>query len=289
MSRSKRHHYIPEFYLQNFVDQNSGDRQKLLHRYERGKDHIVALSPKDASVIKNYYLFQMDDGSKNTRLEKFLSELEDRIAPIILKTSVPAAFLTDEELSRLLYFAAFMYTRVPRFRDNIEKFLGRTERVIVKMLGVHAENWFPKMKMEDRELSELTDEEVRKFALDDSNYEIRVHPNESIKAMLHGVSTLFKILSTMRWGIVRAVEDIGFFTSDSPVVPDIPGEQTGMPVGFGMENVEVSFPLTPKLCMFGGWRIKNATAFPIPVPCDFVVNINDRTIDAAYKYVYASY
>ena len=103
----------------------------------------------------------------------------------------------------------------------------------------------------------LSDEEVekhRKWAVNPDNYTVTTNPGVSI---MHGfqlaIETIFPIFSKMRWAFFRAPEGVEFITSDCPVswYDPTPGPPAYAGHGLGMRNVEVTFPITPKVTLLG--------------------------------------
>ena len=71
MPRSKRHHYLPQFYLRGFC------RNNTLWIYDRKKNEFRKQTPINTAVQSNYYSFEGEDGKTNTDIEMMFSQLED--------------------------------------------------------------------------------------------------------------------------------------------------------------------------------------------------------------------
>lgn len=61
MSRKKRNHYVPEFYLRSFIDPFN---PPYLWVYEKGNPEILKVSVKDAAVKKEYYTVSSENGKR---------------------------------------------------------------------------------------------------------------------------------------------------------------------------------------------------------------------------------
>lgn len=78
MARKKRHHYIPKFYLEWFIDSRN---KPYLWVYEKGGSNIIKASAKDIAVEKHYFSFLDSQGDRDYEtLENALAEIECKVA-----------------------------------------------------------------------------------------------------------------------------------------------------------------------------------------------------------------
>ncbi|MET8197417.1 DUF4238 domain-containing protein [Micromonospora sp. NPDC005222] len=71
----RRHHIVPRFYLQRFADQRG-----LLRRIVLPGDVRHSVSVTDATVAKDFYLVEEEDGSRSDRVEELLGDVETEAA-----------------------------------------------------------------------------------------------------------------------------------------------------------------------------------------------------------------
>ena len=83
MTKKKRHHYLPEFYLEGFIDSRS---EPYLWVYEKGDPKIKKVSAKDVTVQKHYYSFITQEGQRDSEtFEDFFAFIENNAAPVFNK------------------------------------------------------------------------------------------------------------------------------------------------------------------------------------------------------------
>ena len=106
---SKRHHYVPEFYLRYFVK-----NPPTFWVYDKAApDSPKQLTPINTAVEGHFYSLSTPSG-KDDSIEKSLSALETSTKPILDRLQDSRAVPTAEERHLLAQFLALAYTRVPR-------------------------------------------------------------------------------------------------------------------------------------------------------------------------------
>lgn len=117
---SKRNHYNPQMLLRRFVD--GGGK---LHCYDKrfANKGIITSTPKNLFLETNLYTYDCDDGTKNTKLEKYFSKLEGKANRVINKIIDAARKglkpnLTKYEKNIWNTFFHYQWKRVP---DSFQK------------------------------------------------------------------------------------------------------------------------------------------------------------------------
>jgi hypothetical protein len=119
MSIPKRHHYLPESYLEGFTDGKGFwvfDREENEYRYQL---------PKDTGVERHYYTFDGKDGNKHPEgIESLFNDVESEAKPILTKLDERKQ-ITQKDKVILAYFVSFLMMRVPAsrkiFNENVKK------------------------------------------------------------------------------------------------------------------------------------------------------------------------
>ena len=117
--------------------------------------------------------------------------------------------------------------------------------------------------------------------------EITAKPVASLMPLLEMSATILPILCQMEWAFFVASEACSFLTCDTPlswVDPTLPPGPYGSG-GLAMRSVEVTFPLSPRLCFVGTWREGNSGW--APAPDSTVHELNRRRVSFAHQSVYA--
>jgi hypothetical protein len=94
----------------------------------------------------------------------------------------------------------------------------------------------------------------------------------------------------MNWIICDAPAQSHFATSDAPVcvyLPTGPGKAI-FGGGFGRADVQISFPISPKVLLFLDWQHGRERHFRVSVNDSFVYEMNKRTAWNAERFVVSS-
>ena len=118
----KRHHFIPQFILRNFTDENG-----YLNFFNKEKGEKEYLLPKDVFVREDLYRDEKNNPFIPVEIELDLSKFEGEVAPIIIKLLTGDIIsLTKEEDEKLKLFSFVMDFRSERakkkFAQNFKKY-----------------------------------------------------------------------------------------------------------------------------------------------------------------------
>jgi Protein of unknown function (DUF4238) len=119
MPRPKRHHYVSRWYLEGFVDPQSG----CLHAYDKTMKIHWTPKPKNVMVIKDYYQQNHAPGGIDPDiLEKMLgSWLELEAQRGFKKLLNPPPNFTENDTAHILAYLALQHIRVPRQAENAKQ------------------------------------------------------------------------------------------------------------------------------------------------------------------------
>jgi len=239
----KRHHYLPEFYLDGFVNPHNGPYMWV---YEKGDPKIRKASVKDVAVQKHYYSFVTPEGQKDSEtFENFLAFIENNVAPVFQKIK-KQEILSEEERSWFAIFLASLVTRVPNFRESIEESAAEVIRRINLKMASDTEGFKSMIRNFENETGSkvnLPIEDLQKFILD-GKYKIKVDPQFSL-SMMTLINDFSPIFHKMNWTIFIS-DDHKFVTSDNPLFYNDPTHDPRSPfgVGFLSKNIRLTFPVT---------------------------------------------
>lgn len=113
MGKSNRHHYVPEFVIKKFTDD-----EELLYVYDKEHNKIVSSkrsSPKAIFFEMHRNTFEIN-GEESDNLEKLYTEFDTRIS-IDLESVLKTNTWTQEELISVMVLASQLKWRVPKI-DN---------------------------------------------------------------------------------------------------------------------------------------------------------------------------
>jgi hypothetical protein len=282
-SEAKAQHYIPKFYLKGFTDTNG--KLWVCEKFKPIRDS----KPKLEAHRPDYYT-HAEKGERDETAENVLKQAESRAAPIIRKLANPQYVLTPETASHVMTFVAFMFTRVPSWREHLDNIAAQVAMNGLRRAASDKEKFH--QSCIDLEKAKRTSlgvdfEKLRQDILGET-FDIRQGSIAfNLGAMFTSAFAAAKELAAMGYQALYAPEGKSFLTSDSPVFtlqPDVTGQAT-IGMGFGWKNVEVYFPINKRTCfrMKKGIQPKGRI-----VEAERVDEINRVTMITANQYLYSS-
>ena len=223
--------------------------QSSLWVYDKKDLAVRSQLPKDTTVIRDYYLFLPDkEGKKDASIEQFFSHVEGNAKPIIDSwITSPSSILNSTETD---------FSKICMF---VASLYTRSPKIVGATGEMH-------VAMGKAEVTE-------KKAIED--------------ALKFTHRTMQRLMS-MYWGIRYVKGEQFFVTSDVPTNIFVPHEGGTATLGGGLSlpNSEVTFPLSPKACLFISKKyIKKCER----VDSIFVEETNRRTIYIAERFVISPY
>ena len=141
MSKPKRQHFLPIFYLKNFCEKG------IFWVYDRNKNEYRKQTPKNTGILKKYYNFKESNSKECYGIEnKVLSDIETETKPIIDKIHNKKMISLHEKII-LTIFISFLRFRVPCFEKEhnyiIDKFLKTYYKIDFSRPFIYIKNeWF---------------------------------------------------------------------------------------------------------------------------------------------------
>lgn len=130
-NRRQRHHVVPRLHLRGFADPDGRIIQLDLNTGRRRE-----VSVTDAAVLKNFYTVVLPDGTVTDSWERWLSEVENEIAPALRRAiDMPTFQLDDDDRHRLARWVALQYLRGPDNRRRMTEIAAFTLQAQVGMGG----------------------------------------------------------------------------------------------------------------------------------------------------------
>ena len=263
------------------------NKKGLIWVYSEEKPKLRSIE-KHVASIENYYMIDTNEGQSNI-MEKKFGEIETQAGRVIKKLSENNLKLNHDEMNILIIFMSYLRARIPAFRDSVNDPVSLERKLHLRILAQHEELF----KKEMGEISEELDESERFTYSEFKEYitknidklDLRMSQNDSIKTILFSAEELQSIFSKMKWNFLIAPNDCCYITSDRPVFPFMNNWKMPYPLGFAYKDIEVYFPVTPKICMMGTYR---DLTISYNASEDKVNVINARILNNFYKYVYSN-
>jgi hypothetical protein len=240
-------------------------------------------------VRKLYYSFPMEDGEQDKRsFEAAMSEMESRAASAI-QTLKEHEAITGQVKLDLAAFVALMYTRVPAFRENMQKIWGRWADLV--LVGFASDEDRCRVLLDEIQAGKPAGVPVTPKDLKDAILQGRVqtllsHPS-TLSFVIDFAGRMAQGLVQMEWVLVAASPGTEYVTSDNPVCREAPArdERSAWNPGLGLASVEVTFPITREFALLASWQPftrRHLVASPAAVR-----EVNRRTVMSAQRFVYS--
>lgn len=271
-NESKRHHYLPQFYLKGFIN-----KEKFCV-YDRGKNEFRIQTPLNTAIEKDYYTFIDNKGEKNKSIEKILADIEGRVVPVCDKISKQEN-LSDEDKGILSLFLAFFIYRVPEFQKLSNEIAHKISEFTMKNLissKEQAAKWIKNYEKDTGKKLDVTPEYFFEYA-QNPQFEITIDKNTTLKQMLELSYKNTNWFFNMDWEIFRAPKNTSFITTDNPFVLLPP---KGFPIGirgYGLrtKGVKKIIPISKEQCILIGLPGNNLK----------YINVNTTTVRAINLFV----
>lgn len=215
--RRQRHHVVPKLHLRGFA---GVDGRIIQLDLDTGRRREVSIT--DAAVIRNFYTVVLPDGTVTDAWERWLSEVENEIAPALRRAiDMPTFDLEDNDRERLARWVALQYLRGPDNRRQMSELAALTVRAQVGMGGLaylqHAMS-----QGFDREVSLAEAERVWDDIHSTEGPEVVVDSDEHLQVLARTYDASTAMVYNRSWSRVRYSQK-RLVASDVPVSL-IPGE-----------------------------------------------------------------
>src|SRR5437899_457179 len=186
--KKRRHHYLPQFYLRNFVGEHPKGK---LWVYTKDAKSFRAASPRDLAVERDYHTMVRRDGvvDRNT-MEDTVASLENIAAPVIQKILRGTA-LSFEDHQIFALFISQLLLRVPARRDTVAGMISEILKQMSKRFAENKESYhadYLRFQKETGDKSDVDPEKVRQFILS-NDYDITVNSSAALGASLGAIGT----------------------------------------------------------------------------------------------------
>jgi hypothetical protein len=129
MTIPRKHHYVPKLYLKGFS--SDGTKSGTLHVHDLESNRQWESSPEKAACERDFYALEAA-GEGAGALEKFLGDIENLVAPVILEIIQSGKIPSGKEYEYLINFLATLAVRSPSNLNRQDHFYKDTADSRVK-------------------------------------------------------------------------------------------------------------------------------------------------------------
>lgn len=280
MSVPRKHHYLPQFYLEGFkIEPQESNKPHIWQIEKHGKQKYYSPAIEDTCCIRDYHSLDIEGEDPDHRaVEAMLSRLEGEQS-ILVRAIREAKWIVVSQIESLATCISLMRYRVPAFAEHVENSLRSVVLDTFKIMYQRGELPAPPPELQ------------------------RLFDSKGIDDSLHISISNWKILSHM-FGVGLAPESIGllaeytyhvytaangnfFITSDNPVALYHPNYDEIRPYGVGlaMKGVEVTVPLSSDTLIRAGYHVEPGASI---ASSEEVEEFNRRAIIMSKRYVFTS-
>jgi hypothetical protein len=243
---SRRHHYLPQFYLRGF-----GDEEERLWVFDRETVSLRHQGTANIALEKDFYTVTTSDGQRSDQIEKVLSPVEGDSKRIIDRLDGRVSALEAEDRSILALFMGLMRNRTPAFdkdqSDFTEQFLRWRYKAGHPNAEAVAEGFREYEAATGESMSGVSPDDVFNTIREDQ-FEIKNPRQNNIKLMLDLALPMAQALIGLNWNVVWTPKEFSFVTCDNPLTVVPPPNFVGGPQGYGILTPEATtiIPLSRK-------------------------------------------
>jgi len=240
MSRPKRHHYLPESYLNGFTARGR------FWVFDRESRQFRPQTPKNTAVETDFYTVADEDGSKDRSLETALAPIDGKAAEVIRELEGTDS-VSAIQIRVLALFVALLRVRTPEFEEQQTQLQLATAAAAARAFaeGASAILFGPRNPLPDQAPPKpYTPADLARF-LDDLETDENMLRNEARASIPRLALDLGKILGHMNWVFYVPARDCHFMTCDNPFI--IVGPTAEGPAGIATPGARKVIPLSSTL------------------------------------------
>lgn len=214
---TKRQHYIPQFYLKGFSEDQS--QLFVFDKMAVPEKQFRFQTTENIAFENHFYTYETVEHTKEN-LEVIFQQLEGQAAEIIRKIE-RGVVLNPQDRADFAFFISTLWVRTPSFRDET---IDVDTKMYEKIMRLQSESmpdsiiieFYRKVHKRDPTKSEIDD--LRDFGSNPKRSKLVVTfpPGYWVKRMLKLSMDTCKYFQMMNWVFVHSDKQYSFITSDNP-------------------------------------------------------------------------
>lgn len=251
----RKNHYVPESYLRCFAVVHPGDHNPKLWVYDKDGTEPRKQSPSHTAAINDLYRISHSAVPPHA-LEVAFSKQESGVAPILERWRQPKAVPQIKEIPEVAYFVARLHSRNPKtakWFEAMAEIIAVERAKDIACNDAHFDRFWNTLVEEGSPSSKLlTKEQMREMILHfDEHFIVKFDQRYTTFSPMRHADVIFDQLKGMYWCLCTAPDSAHFITADTPVVVRFKkGKGFGFGGGFGHATAEVTFPISPTVCIW---------------------------------------
>lgn len=283
---ARRHHYVPQAYLAAFTSTGLKDGQFCVLDVQTGR--AFRTSPLNVAAQRDFNRVDVDGHSPDA-IESALAPFEGEAVAAIRRVNETQTFPTDSDWNLILNLLGLIAVRNPKLRGSFNHSREQVLRRIGDLLVSDTEIFDHHVKKARDAGEDIGDsvsfDDVRRF-VEEGKYRFEFHSEGNLRVEFNAFNKLLPLLGERIWSVLVAPpEGPEFICSDHPVTLVWKRGRSG-PVGFGLKETEVFFPLGRRVGLYGVYE----TPLKPVVTCKpgHIATMNRRVAWNSERHVYSA-
>ncbi len=279
MSTPRKHHYLPQFYLEGFrILPQKGKKPHIWQIEKNGSQKHYNQAITDTGCIRDYYSLDHNQEPDHKTIESLLSTIESKQAKLV-QSIIESKRIKNSQVRELAELISLMRYRIPAFASHIEishrKIVLDTFKIMYRSGKFGSPPKVLQQMFESKGIDETLNIKISNWKIIEKILEVGFSP-ESIS-----------MLSQLNYQIYYTGETTSFITSDNPVALFHPNYDDLKPYGVGLatKGVELSFPLSSDTLVVAGRHLESGSYL---AKHDHVNEFNRRTIIMGENYIFSN-
>jgi hypothetical protein len=280
-----QHHYVSRFLLDGFTD--TGTRDGRLFVFDQRQPKTWWTSTSKAARERDFCRIDIP-GAGTDAVDHGLGGFEAEVAPVVREVRSTFRLSRGRQFKLLLNLIALHTAREPATRRIMSGAVDQLLRRELQAATATRERWESSVAAMRRDGFEMpatcTWEGMRDFAR--SEFTIDMSNNNHVDTMKDAIDIALTHLLARDWSIVvSAFGAPNFITSDRPAtLRPRAGLPPGVPLGFGLPNVDVLFPVSKRALLVGTAMPRD---FPEVADRGEVAMLNDAIAAFSDRFLFA--
>ncbi|HET7832845.1 MAG TPA: DUF4238 domain-containing protein [Gallionella sp.] len=250
-SLARRHHYLPQAYLAAFTSTGLKDGQFYVFDVKTCREFRT--SPANVAAQRDFNRIDIE-GHAPDAIENALAPFEGEAVAAIRRVIESQKFPDDHDWNLILNLLGLIAVRNPKLRGSFNRSRERVLRHIADLLVSNKRVWdhhVEKVREAGENIAETVSfEDARRF-VKEGKYRLEFHPEGNLRVEFNALDQLLPLLGQRIWSLLVApAGGPEFICSDHPVTLVWKNGRSG-PIGFGLKETEVFFPLGRRIGFYG--------------------------------------
>lgn len=214
MSDPRKHHFLPQFYLEGFTA--NGKKDEFLHVIDLRSGKQWPARPSNVAFQVDLHTVKWDGDPY--QLEKDLAAgIENVLSPILKKVLAEEALPKDRTIDHISDLVAMLAARVPSEIEAPVRFQRSMFMMHMRAQLASEETWVRFCKEDGAPNMLYADALKCPAAFESGDVRMVLNNNVLMKKMLEAMDRIRRLLDWRRWTLITAPSGVHFLCSDRPV------------------------------------------------------------------------